>query len=89
MKCNLSSVFNLYQALKRKEKKYFMKVISFPGALAKGFIFLLFQRKKPHCPEYNYHSTACSEAKSVDLYCTFCKNFTETYIILTSVSPAC
>lgn len=50
MKCNLSSVFNLYQALKRKEKKYFMKVISFPGALAKGFIFLLFQRKKHIAP---------------------------------------
>lgn len=44
MKCHLSPVFNLYQALEIK-KKYFMKVIRLPGADGQGFTFLLFQRK--------------------------------------------
>lgn len=76
MKSHLSSIFNLYQALKKKEK-YFVKVISFPGALAKGFILLLFQRKKHIPPNITVHLTAHSKTTSVDFYCPFSKNLRE------------
>lgn len=72
-----------------RKKKYFMKVISFPGALSKGFIFLLFQRKEHIAPNITVRLTACSEARCVGLYCTFCGSFTERSLLLISMSAAC
>lgn len=85
MKCHLSPVFNLYQALEIK-KKYFMKVIRLPEARAQGFTFLLFQRKSTLAL---IELSAALLARKADVWafiallspsfpfllsCTFCKN---------------
>lgn len=56
-------------------------------AVSYGLTYNIFpSRNNFHSP---FNGLQASQDRSVDLYCTFSKNFRESYVTLISVSPAC